>query len=195
VAYRTNHCPLELQPNCDLSCGATGRVLPATSIVVMLATDRSWAAVPRKTTSDLSALSCRPFCRNHRRTAASLLMAGVSSVMCMLTSSCDTRQRTGGMTRHITRSTRALNSSGTPNTEPCGTPQSHWVKADECPLRRTNCRRSQRYKSVANWRLRRQHRTATRDGKQVHRGWWQVPSHAWQNTPERGVIRSRWPNF
>ena len=39
----------------------------------MLAADqpgRSWAEVPRETTSDLSALSCKPFCRNQRRTAA-----------------------------------------------------------------------------------------------------------------------------
>ena len=66
----------------DLNCDATGRVLTATSTVVMLAADRSWAGVPRKATSDMSVLSCRPFCRNQTWTAAevwvSLSIAGVA---------------------------------------------------------------------------------------------------------------------
>jgi len=92
LAWQSNRKLESMVTPSDLSCGLTGRVLPATSTVVMLAADRSWAAVPRKTTSDLSALSCMPFCRNHRRIAAeqcvSLSMAGIASVLSMLTSSC-----------------------------------------------------------------------------------------------------------
>jgi len=53
----------------DLTRSETANWLPATSIVWMLAATRSWWEVPRITTSDLSAFSCRPFRRNHRRTA------------------------------------------------------------------------------------------------------------------------------
>ena len=59
---------LSLELRCDRQ-SASGD-LDTTSTVLMLAADRTRAAVAKKTTSDLSALSCRPFCRNHRRTAA-----------------------------------------------------------------------------------------------------------------------------
>jgi len=64
-----------------LSFDATGRVLPATLMVIMFAADRSWAGVPRKTTSDLSALSWRPFCKNQRRTAVKLIV-DLHSLIC-----------------------------------------------------------------------------------------------------------------
>jgi len=109
LAWQSN-CRLEsmVTPS-DLSFDTTGRVLPATSTVVMLAVDRSWAGMPRRNTCDMSALSWRPFCRNQRRTAAeqwaSLLIAGVALVLSMLTiSAC--HRRTGGMTCRTTRSAR-----------------------------------------------------------------------------------------
>ena len=97
----------------DLSFNATGSVLPATSTVVMLAADRSWAGVPRKTTSDLSALSLRPFCRNQRRTAECGravsepvdVWRGVGAVHAHEDRAACHR-RTGGMTRRTTRSAR-----------------------------------------------------------------------------------------
>ena len=51
----------------QLLCRVTSSrsLLPATSTSRILADDRSWGAVPRMTTSDLSALSCRLLCRNH----------------------------------------------------------------------------------------------------------------------------------
>ena len=103
-----SNCRLEsMVTSSDLSFDATGRVLPATSTVVMLAADWSRAGVPRKTTSDLSALSCRPFCRNQKRTTAEqwarLSMAGVALVLSMLTA-C--HRWNGGMTRPTTRLAR-----------------------------------------------------------------------------------------
>jgi len=53
-----------------MSRDATCRLLPATTTLVMAETERSRAAVPANTASDLSALNWRPFCRNHQRTAA-----------------------------------------------------------------------------------------------------------------------------
>jgi len=48
LAWQSN-CRLEsmVTTPSDLSFDATGRVLPATSMVVMLVADRSWARVPR----------------------------------------------------------------------------------------------------------------------------------------------------
>jgi len=87
---------------------ATSRVLSATLTVVMLVADRSWAGVPRRTTSDLSVLSWRPFCRNQRWPAAelwaSLLMASVALVLSMLTRSCVISELV--MTRRTTPSAR-----------------------------------------------------------------------------------------
>jgi len=53
----------------DLSLSETSRLLLSISTAVMLAVARSWCPAPRMTTSDLSAVSCRPLCKNHSRTA------------------------------------------------------------------------------------------------------------------------------
>ena len=53
----------------DLTRSETANRLPATLIIWMLAAAQSWCDVPRITTSDLSALSCSPFHKNHSRTA------------------------------------------------------------------------------------------------------------------------------
>jgi len=88
LAWQSNRRLESMVTPSDLSFDATGRVLPATSTVVMLVADRSWAGVPRRTTSDLSALSWRPFCRNQRRTAAeqwaSLSISGVALVLTVI---------------------------------------------------------------------------------------------------------------
>ena len=57
-----------------------------------VAVARSWCPVPKMTTSDLSALSCRPLCKNHSRTAeeqtARRSRAGVVSLMFIAMNSC-----------------------------------------------------------------------------------------------------------
>jgi len=50
----------------DLTQSETANWLLAMSIIWMLAVARSWCDLSKITTSELSAFSCSPFCKNHR---------------------------------------------------------------------------------------------------------------------------------
>jgi len=133
----------------DLSRSERIRSLMASSTAVMLAVAGSWCPLPKMTTSDLSAFSCKPLCKNHSRTAdeqTARRSRPASYCLCSSRWTAACRRRTGSRTYCVTGWARrlAMKSSG-PSTEPYSTPHWHSIVADECWPSFTCCCSSARY--------------------------------------------------